>query len=250
MRRKCPSCNSINVRRSSIRRSEGSRSLLFLSPYHCRDCNARFSTVSSKTFVRGAVIGAAILAAVVIWNLMGSADERARDPESINPDAPRLAEAIKLAENNDHNAEYTVAQIYAHGAGVAKNDRRAVSWLERSARHGNVQAQYELGSALREGRGVVQDYERAVNWLQLAAEGGNPRAQLELGRMFGGGWGIPRDKVKAYIWLNLAAAQGVAGAAAARDAALGLLSPGEIIEAQAEARRLSEARPEPSTAVQ
>jgi hypothetical protein len=46
--------------------------------------------------------------------------------------------------------------------------------------------------------------------------------------------------MKAYVWLNVAAAQGVPGAASARDMALERLSPAELREAQAEARRMSE----------
>jgi hypothetical protein len=47
------------------------------------------------------------------------------------------------------------------------------------------------------------------------------------------------DIVKAYVWLNVAAAQGVGGAASARDAVLPLLTATELQEAQAEARRFS-----------
>jgi TPR repeat protein len=59
--------------------------------------------------------------------------------------------------------------------------------------------------------------------------------------MYRGGVGIAPDNAKAYIWFNLAAAQDVAGAAVQRDAALRTLAPEQIVEAQAEARRLSEA---------
>jgi hypothetical protein len=75
--------------------------------------------------------------------------------------------------------------------------------------------------------------------MQLAAEGGNGPAQLALGTMYRTHLGVPTDNVKAYVWLNVAAAQGVPGAVTARDAALQHLSPTELQEAQAEARRLS-----------
>ena len=55
----------------------------------------------------------------------------------------------------------------------------------------------------------------------------------------GQGLGIPIDNVKAYVWLNVAAAQDVPGAASARDSVLPRLTPAELQEAQAEARRLS-----------
>ena len=74
--------------------------------------------------------------------------------------------------------------------------------------------------------------------MQLASEAGNGQAQLALGLMYRTGLGIPVDNVKAYVWLNVAAAQGVPGATGARDVVLPRLSPAELQEAQAEARRL------------
>jgi TPR repeat protein len=113
--------------------------------------------------------------------------------------------------------------------------------LERAAEHGNIEAQYEFGNALREGSGVLQDYERAAKWLQLAAEHGNADAQYALGQMYRMGIGVPADNAKAYTWFNLAAAHEVAGAAVQRTAVLHLLSSAQILEAQAESRRLSDA---------
>ena len=78
--------------------------------------------------------------------------------------------------------------------------------------------------------------------MQLAAEAGNGPAQLALGRMYRTGVGIAADNIKAYVWLNVAAAQGVPGAAAARDTVLPRLSPAELQEAQAQARRMSSLR--------
>ena len=56
------------------------------------------------------------------------------------------------------------------------------------------------------------------------------------------------DLVKAYMWFNLATAQDVAGASAQRDAVLRVLSPDEVLAAQAEARRLSQSPDKPSAA--
>jgi TPR repeat protein len=130
--------------------------------------------------------------------------------------------------------------MYANGDGVDGNKQQALVWLERAAEHGNIEAQYEFGNALREGFGIVQDYQRAAKWLQLAAEHGNADAQYALGQMYRGGMGVPPDNARAYMWFNLAAAQEVAGAAAQRDLVLRLLTSAQVLEAQAEARRLSQ----------
>ena len=133
--------------------------------------------------------------------------------------------------------------MYAHGYGVAKDENEARKWLERAAQHGNVVAEYEFGIALRDGRGTLQDYARAVGWIRNAAESGYGPAQFALGVMYRAGTGVPADNVKAYTWLNLAAARGVYDAAVVRDAVLGRLSPSEVSEAQAEARRVGESLP-------
>jgi TPR repeat protein len=130
--------------------------------------------------------------------------------------------------------------MYAHGIGVPGNKKDAETWLERAAQHGNIDAQYELGNALREGLGMVQDYDGAAKWLGLAAANGNADAQYALGQMYRAGMGVPADNAKAYVWFNLAAAHDVAGAIAQRDAVLHVLTPAQVLEAQAEARRLSQ----------
>ncbi len=153
----------------------------------------------------------------------------------------RFAATMKLAENQDPLAEFRLAQMYALGDGVEKNKQAAQTWLERAARHGNIEAQYEFGLALLNGYDMVQHFERSAEWLQKAAAGGHAKAQFELARMYLRGTGLPVDSVKAYIWLNLAAAGGIEEAASPRDAVLRLLSPAQVAEAQAEARRLAEA---------
>ena len=112
-------------------------------------------------------------------------------------------------------------------------------WLERAARHGNVQAQYEYGISLRDGHGTVQDYEEARKWMQLAAEGGNGPAQLALGIMYRTGLGIPIDNVKAYVWLNVAAAQAVPAPRRRATRCCRGSAAAELQDAQAQARRLS-----------
>ncbi len=240
MFRKCPACNSRSVRRSAIHKSDAAAQRQFHSPYRCNDCDERFWVLSKSAYYGVAIIGAVIAAGAIGWSLGIVRDDQRGEPEREPGVTARFATAAKLAENNDPAAEYELARMYAQGDAVPQNVAEGRKWLGRSAQHGNVEAQYELAIALKEGRGVVQDYERAVNWLQLAAERGHGPAQFELGMVYRLGTGLPPNNAKAYTWLNLAAAQGIAGAAPARDAVLKLLSPADIFEAQAVARRLSE----------
>jgi hypothetical protein len=236
----CPACGSVNVRRSSIRASEASK-LRLRSPYRCRDCDERFWVVSRRANYLAGVAGVATLAGAVAWNVVGAPDELRHGPKPTAVVAGGVAETVKLAESNDPVAEYKLAHVYANANGIDGNKKQALAWLERAAEHGNAEAQYELGNAMREGSGVVQDYERAARLLLLAAEQGNADAQYALGHMYRAGMGVPADNARAYMWFNLAAAQEVAGAAPERDAVLRLLLPVQVLEAQAEARRLSQA---------
>jgi len=239
MVKKCPSCKSFNARRSTVRTSEVTLRHIFLSPYRCRDCRARFWVLSQNSYYAVAILGALVGIGLVGWHARALIDAAPKSALEKRQAPGRLTDLLKLAENNDPNAEYEIAQIYGNGDGVPTSQQEEQKWLARAANHGNVQAQYEFGLALRDGRGTVQDYEEARKWMQLAAEGGNGPAQLALGLTYRTGLGTPINNVKAYVWLNVAAAQGVPGATAARDAVRPRLSPSELQEAQAEARRVS-----------
>lgn len=251
MSSKCPACGSLNVRRSSIRPLEADVAIKprLRSPYRCRDCGERFWVISRHANYLGGVAAIAIVAGAVAWGVGGMPDEPRRKSDGAAVGAESAADTTKRAEGGDPIAEYKLAHMYATGSGVEGKRKEAHTWLERAAQHGNTNAQYELGLALREGSGVVQDYERAAQWLELAAMSGNPEAQYGLGQMYHSGMGVPADNAKAYMWFNLAAARDVPGASVQRDALLRSLTPAQVLEAQAEARRLSQAPPKQSAPI-
>jgi TPR repeat protein len=248
MASRCAACGSLNVRRSTLRPSELSDRPRFRSPYRCRDCGERFWVLSRRTnYV--AWLGAIVIAVAAIgWNVFEAPGAASNEPERATASEAGFRETLSRAEHGDSAAELELYRLYGHGIGVERSKQEAHSWLERAALHGNTDAQFELGNALRQGTGVVQDYQLAAKWLELAAENGNADAQYALGQMYRSGVGIGPDNAKAYIWFNLAAAQDVAGAALQRDAALRALAPEQIVEAQAEARRLSDATAAKQTA--
>jgi transposase-like protein len=51
MRRRCPNCSSLNVRRSSHERDDLAQPVL-RSPYRCRDCQTTFWALSTKVYRR------------------------------------------------------------------------------------------------------------------------------------------------------------------------------------------------------
>jgi TPR repeat protein len=213
---------------------------LLLSPYRCRDCRTRFWVLSNHSYHVAGALAVFVILAVLAWHAGDLFDMPADRDETPFPSTARLPDLVKLAEKSDPGAEYELARMYGSGHGVLQSVQEETRWLERAARHGNVQAQYEYGVALRDGHGTVQDYQAALKWIQLAAEGNNAMAQFALGQMYRSGLGVPVNNVKAYIWLNVAAARSVPGAVGARDSVLLRISPDELAEAQAESRRISE----------
>jgi TPR repeat protein len=204
--------------------------------------------VSRRVWHLAIVVGIAAVAGAIGVSLLGERQDHPAESIVMPADAARIDATTRLAKQNDPVAAYELSRMHAAGQGVPRSEKERLVWLERAAQHGQPDAQFELGIALREGRGVIQDYEKAAIWLQRSAESGNGYAQFELGRMYRAGAGFEVDNVKAYIWLNLAAAQGIAGADVARDAVLRQLTPAEIGEAQAEARRIAEAHQQRSAA--
>ena len=59
--------------------------------------------------------------------------------------ATAFAGFLRLAEQNDAEAQARVASMYAMGQGVAKDEKRGHEWAEKSAANGNLQGQHVLG---------------------------------------------------------------------------------------------------------
>ena len=78
----------------------------------------------------------------------------------------------------------------------AANDRgdyaTALSLYRPLAEQGNADAQTSLGDLYAGGAGVVQDYAEAVKWYRKSAEQGDARGQFFLGGMYEDGAGAPR----------------------------------------------------------
>ncbi len=84
-----------------------------------------------------------------------------------------------------------------------------VALVGAAARGGNRDAQTIYGVLFQTGAGVKKDQARAVEWYRRAAEGGNGYGQLNLGFAYANGWGVERDVVSARRWLEAANASGV-----------------------------------------
>nr|WP_145549156.1 tetratricopeptide repeat protein [Variovorax boronicumulans] len=103
-------------------------------------------------------------------------------------------------------AQCMLGDFYLNGWGGARKDAaEAVRWYRRGAAASDPcasRAQYALYRAHAEGAGVRRDMRAALDWLQQAAEAGNPRAQRALGRAYDRGEGVARDPALARVWLR------------------------------------------------
>jgi hypothetical protein len=84
--KRCPACQSTNVRRSGCC-SEEKLTHALQSPYRCNDCNARFWLLSRTTRIGAAVAGAFVSVAMLFLAGVALLHEPA-DAASVAADAP------------------------------------------------------------------------------------------------------------------------------------------------------------------
>ena len=123
-----------------------------------------------------------------------------------------FAELLPLAEQNDANAQFSIAFLYMSGRGVSQDPSEAVKWYRRSAEQGNLSAQTNLGVLYETGQGVEKDFAEALKWYRSAADLGDSTAQYNLGLLHANGRGTLQDPISAVIWLSRASEQGHAPA--------------------------------------
>ena len=132
------------------------------------------------------------------------------------------AEAYRQAAELDYAAaQYNLANQYARGDGVDREEAEAVRWYRRAAEQGFAKAQNNLGWAYDNGRGVPADDFEAARWYRLAADQGLAIAQANLARLHYLGASVPQDDVAAVRWYARAAHQGSDEARASLEALSG-----------------------------
>ena len=135
-----------------------------------------------------------------------------------------VAELVRLAKEDNTEAQTLLGAIYARGNDVLQDYPEAVKWYRKAAEQGNAEAQYRLGDIFENGdtevskiivrlggveeKGVPQDYAEAVKWYLLAAEQGHDWAQYSFGSMYEHGRGISENDAEAVKWYRKAAEQG------------------------------------------
>lgn len=113
-----------------------------------------------------------------------------------------------LAMIGDVNAQLHLADLYANGLGVAKNETKAFEWAQKAATKGNADAQLYLAHMYSAGGGVAKDEAKAFEWMLKSAMAGNVEAQNNSGMWYLKGIGTQKDLAKALKWFEIAALAG------------------------------------------
>jgi len=133
-----------------------------------------------------------------------------------------------LADAGNADAQFIIAEMYAGGQGVAKDEQEAIKWVFKAAENGNLKAQDTLAfwamREFRQKRQAVENKAQKIKWITGAAERGNAEAMNMLGMLHSVGNGVPLTTIEAEKWYCRAIKYG--HQAAAHN--LGLLMAGTI----------------------
>lgn len=115
---------------------------------------------------------------------------------------------LQLAEINDADAQYELAEAYRNGTDTPENFVEALRWYLAAAELGLADAQNNLGAMYLAGMGTDKNPTEAVYWYQKAAEQSQIHAQFNLAMLYLNGNGVAQSDVNAANWLHAAAEQG------------------------------------------
>jgi hypothetical protein len=115
---------------------------------------------------------------------------------------------LKLAESNDADAQYELAEAHRNGADTPENFVEALRWYRAAAELGLADAQNNLGAMYLAGMGTDKNPTEAFYWYQKAAEQEQMHAQFNLAMLYLNGNGVAQSDEDAANWLNAAAEQG------------------------------------------
>jgi len=89
---------------------------------------------------------------------------------------------LELAEEGSRQGMLNVANMYAQGQGVEKNQEKAFQWYLRAAESGDSISMVEVAMAYEQGVGTGVNKREAMRWYRKAAEAGNNDALWRLGK--------------------------------------------------------------------
>jgi len=93
-------------------------------------------------------------------------------------------ELLQKAENGDAAAQYNLAECYASGLGIEKNDNEALKYYIQAANQDYSDAQHELGWWYFNGTCVDENILEAKKWFERGANNGDVACMRALGIVY------------------------------------------------------------------
>lgn len=116
---------------------------------------------------------------------------------------------LQAIEAGEVAAMRELAEIFANGRTLRRDEAKAYHWYRRAAEAGDARAMSSLALVYEHGRGVAADPAQVHYWRLRAAQGGHVGSMIGITRDFEQGErGAPRDLTQALRWAQAAAAAG------------------------------------------
>ena len=98
-----------------------------------------------------------------------------------------LPKLTQLAGQQNREAAYKLAQLYLNGHGVAKNQNKAIHWLQQAGKNGHIKALYKLGLIYKQRSDKnQQEIKKAIHYFELAASHNHSMAKEQLALLAAG----------------------------------------------------------------
>ena len=97
-----------------------------------------------------------------------------------NSDLTAIEQTEQAAMHGDTQAQVALANHYAHGDGIARDEEAALKWWQVAAAQGSTDAMQALARHYRD----AADRSQAEHWYLAAAEKGDSNAYRELGQIY------------------------------------------------------------------
>ncbi len=127
--------------------------------------------------------------------------------EGVEKDEAQAADLFaQAAELKNAAAQYQMG-VLAYGDNPARLED-AFAWFSNAATQGHAQAQYMTGFMLMQGQGTQPSVPLAIRFFEQAAEQNDPSAQYVLGQIYTKGLGVKKNPSAGRNWLERAAENG------------------------------------------
>lgn len=113
-----------------------------------------------------------------------------------------------LAKGGSSKAMISLANLYANGRGIEKDELKAYEYAQKAAKTNDPEGHFLLAYFNQVGLGTEKNLEEAVKHYKISADGGNTIAQGNLARLYQFGEGTPINLELAAKYFKMAADNG------------------------------------------